>query len=271
MGSRNRETLKNFFRNGQLPCETHFADLIDSTLNLTDEGFSKTVENGQELSTPFGHDALLSFFRDQNPQLPMWSIRFGSASDQLLIQPGPAEGAAAEDPAEAAPAPLLCLDRNQRIGVGLEDPQAELDVAGTVRSAGRVGAYPQPARETLLADGAWHDLTEDLAGCQAFEVVAGVGQASTGRFVLMHALALCTYNPGAGLLGFLARRRGIRCTQAYYQRRCDRLQLRWLGTSGKNACYRLQIRTGCDFGPSVLIQATLTQLWSDPHMAQGVL
>ena len=82
---------------------------------------------------------------------------------------------------------------------------------------------------------------------------------------------MSTYNPGAGILAFLTRKRGIRCSHAYYHHRSDRLQLRWFGSSGKNACYRLQIRTGCDFGPGILIQAHVTQLWFDPHMAQGQL
>ena len=37
MSSKNRETLKNYFAEGQLPTEAHFADLIDSMLNMTDE------------------------------------------------------------------------------------------------------------------------------------------------------------------------------------------------------------------------------------------
>ena len=39
--------------------------------------------------------------------------------------------------------------------------------------------------------------------------------------------------------------------------------------SGRKAVYRLQIRTGCNFGDQVRIQAHVSQLWFDPHMALG--
>lgn len=287
MTSRNRESLKRYFREGALPDEDHFADLIDSMLNMSDEGFRKTVEHGFEVYSPLGHDALLSFFRDQDPERPAWRIELGGARDALLVQGrqlpedadaasnanggnggngggnGSGNGSGAQTPA------LLCLDQDRRIGIGTERPQTMLDVAGTVRSRGREGAYTREHPVVLRADGTWQDLTDDLEGCQAFEVVAGAGLRGKGRFGLVHAIAINTYNPTLGLFNFLNRKRGIRCTHGYYSRGCDRLELRWSGTSGRNARYRLQIRTGCDFGPDAVLQAQLTQLWSDAHMSGG--
>ena len=49
MAKQNRETLKRFFSAGKLPSEEHFADLIDSSLNVTDEGFSKSEDFGFEV------------------------------------------------------------------------------------------------------------------------------------------------------------------------------------------------------------------------------
>lgn len=265
MTSRNRETLKNYFREGQLPTEDHFADLIDSMLNMSDEGFRKSVEHGEEISAPIGYDALISFFRDQDPQSPLWSMGFTSGSNQLVFRNGPMvrEASSGQENQEA---PLLCLDAHQGLGILNAEPKAELDVAGTLRCHGRQGSKPLPPGAAIAADGAWHDITGDLHGCQAFEVVAGTGHRGTGRYGLLHAIALNTYNPTLGILDFLNRKRGIRCTHAYYSRRCDRLQLRWSGTSGRDATYRLQIRTGCDFGEGSTLRVQLTQLWSDPHM-----
>lgn len=285
MTSRNRESLKRYFREGALPDEDHFADLIDSMLNMSDEGFRKTVEHGFEVYSPLGHDALIGFFRDQDPERPAWQIELGGARDALLIRGRDApedadelgtaissanggDGGANGQPASQRPA-LLYLDQERRIGVGTEQPQTMLDVAGTVRSRGRQGAYTREHPVTLRADGSWQDLTDDLGGCQAFEIVAGAGMRGKGRFGLVHAVAINTYNPTLGLFNFLNRKRGIRCTHGFYSRRCDRLQLRWIGTSGRNASYRLQIRTGCDFGSDVRIQAQLTQLWTDAHMSGG--
>lgn len=284
MTSRNRESLKRYFREGALPDEDHFADLIDSMLNMSDEGFRKTVEHGFEVYASLGHDALISFFRDQDPERPAWRIELGGARDALLVQgraalqdadeagngkagDGTAHGVGATAGVQA-PA-LLCLEQDRRIGIGTERPQTMLDVAGTVRSRGRQGAFTREQAVPLRADGTWQDLTDDLDGCQMFEIVAGAGLRGKGRYGLMHAIAANTYNPTLGLLNFLNQKRGIRCTHGYYSRRCDRLQLRWIGTSGRNASYRLQIRTGCDFGPGVMIQAQLTELWADTHMSGG--
>ncbi|MFC4480506.1 MULTISPECIES: hypothetical protein [Cupriavidus] len=270
MTSRNRESLKRYFREGALPDEDHFADLIDSMLNMSDEGFRKTVERGFEVYSAAGHDALISFFRDHDPERAAWRFELGGARDALLVRgrAAPADGDMAAQAAEPDPA-LLCLDPAQRVGIGTAQPRTRLDVAGTVRSEGRQGAFTRAHPVPLRADGHWQDLTDDLEGCQAFEVVAGAGLRGKGRFGLVHAIAMNTYNPTLGLFDFLNRKRGIRSTHGYYSRRCDRLELRWAGTSGRNASYRLQIRTGCDFGPDVLIQAQITQLWTDPHMDGG--
>ncbi len=278
MPTRNRETLRHYFREGALPTQDHFADLVDSMLNMKDEGFRKTVEHGFEVYAPLGHDALISFFRDQSSGTALWEIGLSSAQDQLLIQSRESprdDDVAADVTADAAPsadgptAPLLCLDAHQRIGIATTAPQAQLDVAGTVRSSGRQGSLARRDDKPIPADGQWHDLTDDLEGCQAFEVVAGAGCRGAGRYGLVHAIAMNTYNPTLGLFDFLNRKRGIRCTHGYYSRRCDRLELRWSGSSGAGARYRLQIRTGCSFGANIRIQTQLTQLWFDPHMRRG--
>lgn len=270
MTSRSRESLKRYFREGALPNEDHFADLIDSMLNMSDEGFRKTVEHGFEVYSPQGHDALLSFFRDQEPESPAWRLELGGAQDPLLVRSRQQVGQQALlNEGQHAPPALLCLDQAGRIGIGTEAPQATLDVAGVLSSQGRRGAYRREVDSPLLANGEWQDLTDALEGCQAFEIMAGAGHRGQGRFGLLHATALNTYNPTLGLLNLFNRKRGIRCTHGFYSRRCDRLQLRWQGSSGRNASYKLQIRTGCDFGSGVRIQAQLTQLWFDPHMSES--
>ena len=265
MTIRNRESLRNYFSDGALPTQEHFADLVDSMLNMSDEGFRKSVERGFEISAASGYEALLSFFRDEDPDQPLWHIGFGGAQGQLLIR----TQKEAQDTQGKASVPLWCLDPAGRVGIGRNNPEAELDVDGVVRSSGRRGADARASAVPIRADGQWHDLTDDLVGCQAFEITAGVGHRGHGRFALLHAVAMNTYNPTLGIFDFLNRKRGIRGNHAFYARRCDRLQLRWKGTHGRDARYRLQIRTGCDYGQGVTIQANLTRLWFDPHMDQG--
>jgi hypothetical protein len=261
MTRRNRETLRNFFGDGALPTKDHFGDLVDSMLNMSDEGFRKSAQNGLEISTPGGHDALLSFYRDQSPQAALWSLRYGGERERLCFHSSPHDG-------DALP-PVLALDATAKVGINTATPRSTLDVGGVISSQGRHGSYPVVSEDALLADGEWHDLTDTLQGCQAFEVMAGTGHAGTGRYALLYAVALNTFNP-TGLLEFWSARKRIRCDHAYYSRRCDKLQLRWHGTSGKGAAYRLQIRSGCDYGSQVRIRCFLTRLWFDEAMRGAV-
>ncbi|MBV8659989.1 MAG: hypothetical protein JO142_19385 [Burkholderiales bacterium] len=270
MTSRSRESLKRYFREGALPTEDHFADLIDSMLNMSDEGFRKSVERGFEVYAPQGHDALISFFRDQEPESAAWQIALGGDHDQLQFLAHTSNHGLDADEGDGQPVPpVLSLDQGLRVGILTGAPQAELDVMGTVKSRGRQGGDPRRTAVSLLANGEWQDLTDDLEGCQMFEVVAGAGHQGEGRFGLCHAVAANTYNPTLGIFNVFNRKRGISYTHGFYSRRCDRLELRWAGSSGRNARYRLQIRTGCDFGKDLRIQAFLTQLWFDPHMEGG--
>jgi hypothetical protein len=261
MTIRNRETLRNYFGDGKLPTRYHFGDLIDSMLNMSDEGFRKSAENGVEISTPIGHDALMSFYRDQRPKSALWSVSYGGGQDMLHVQAGGASAARGRPP-------VLALDAQARVGVNNGAPKYTLDVGGVVASTGRRGTYQPMEAVPILANGEWQDITDTLSGCQGFEVMAGAGQPGEGRFALMHAIALNTYNPTAGWLDFFSRRKRITPHHAYYGRRCDKLQLRWEGSSGKNAAYRLRIKTGCDYGKdergkSALIKVLVTRLWFD--------
>lgn len=265
MTIRNRATLRNYFGDGKLPTTYHFGDLVDSMLNMSDEGFKKSPEYGIELTTPVGHHALMSFYRDQSPKSVVWSVGYSGENDLLHFHHGaPLSGL-------SAPEPVLALDK-VRVGINTAIPRHTLDVAGVMASQGRLGTHKGSLDMAApLADGNWHDISGSLSGCQAFEVVAGVGNKGSGRFSLLHAIAMNTYNPSSGWLDFLSRKKRIRTHTAHYGRRCDKLQLSWEGSSGDGAAYRLRIRTGCNFGKDaqnkdILIKVFVTKLWFDEDM-----
>lgn len=254
-----RKTLKAYFADGSLPTEQHFAQLIDSTLNMHDEGFLKTPLDGLKINSAVGAHSLITFYRTEQRQQGLWRVAFGGGSgDTLTLQPA-AQGAA------------LALDQAGRVAIGHVEPQHRLDVAGTVGARARVGTLPVPERAAVKADHRWHDITGDLSGCMALEVVASVGLAKTGRHAVMHAMALNAHQPGmGGVLGWLGerfpwidrlfnRRRRIRCQNAWFGDNCDRLQLQWVSSGPES--YRLQLRTRCEYPGAPQIQVHITQLW----------
>lgn len=255
----NRATLRNFFADGQRPNGKHFEQLIDSMLNMVDEGFSKTPQDGLKVASAVTHHALLSFYRS-NQQQRLWSMGFFEQGERLQFRN------------DLAGPPVLALDAGRdandnaesRVGINTDRPQHTLQVDGVVSMHGRVGGLPLPGEPR--ADGEWHDLTEELSGCHAFELMAGTGLEGSGRFALMHAVAMNAFNPAPSWSDLLWRRRRIREQHAWYARRCDRLQLRWTGSSGRHGRFRLQIRTRCVYGAEVPIQVRMTRLWFDPLM-----
>lgn len=256
MPIQNRSTLRGYFSEGALPTEDHFADLIDSALNMFDEGFDKTAEDGFKISLIGDHDRLISFFRNYSDAQAVWSISYDKDNDRLLFVKPTAKGEATA---------VVAFDPRGRLGINTREPQYELDVAGVVAAQGRIGANPNK-RKTVPADGEWHNITQPLSGCQAFEVMAGVGNKGTGKYALMQATALNTFNPKGPLFNFFRRKNRIRYNQAFYLSRGQKIKLRWFGSNDE---YYLQLRTNCNYGEAIRVRYYLTQLWFDPTMAES--
>jgi hypothetical protein len=247
MAKQNRKTLKEYFSSGKLPSEEDFHDLIDSMLNLLDEGFDKSADHGLQIAQIGRDGKLMSFYRNIDVLSPIWSIGLRPDSSDLLIgsQAGGVavtlhrpENAGAETPDGVAGMPSGA------------DERFEFEVAGTVVSHGRrgqKGVLPAPA------DGAWHDITPPLDGCHAFEVMAGVGKAKSGKYAILHAFALNAFNAKSH----------IAYHQAHYDSRCNRLELRW---NGGPHDYTLQLRSSSAYGAGIDVVYYLTRLWFDPFM-----
>ena len=274
MKRQSRETLRSYFREGGRPTEDQFSDLIESMLNINDEGFNKTKADGLRITSLGDSKALASFYHPNSADnRAEWAVGFGTGREQLVFR---RPSLADLGPENDRPPPVLALDAAGFIGVNVHSPREALDVAGTVRASGRMGDTVE-----VIANGRWQPLTGELRGCHAFEVVAGVGQRHTGRFALMHAIALNTFNP-IWWDAFFGRKRRIRATHAFYSHLADRVQLRWQPLSkdptrahGDGAVYRLMIRTRRDYmarerlggkllpSEEVHFRAHVTQLWFD--------
>ena len=253
MTKHNRKTLEAKFKNGSMPTETAFADLIDSSLNLIDDGFEKTIKDGLRIFQ-LGEGKLMSFYQKMETLSPIWfvgldkktaNLVFGNQFNANVLTLGRIDGDA--DDAQ-----------NKRTGVGINQahPRHELDVAGVVAAHGRVG---KKDRFAVPADGQWYDITEVLTGCQAFEVVAGVGgRDADGKYALMHAFALSTYRA----------KNHISYHQAHFGAKCNQLELRWqpVSTQSDSFEYILQLRTGASYGDNIWVRYHLTRLWEDIAM-----
>ena len=220
MPAKNRTTLKNYFKKGSLPSENQFKDLIDSMLNMRDDGFEKTAKQGFKVAQlPEGK--LISFYEDLPIKNPIWSVKIHPKRDDSKLS------FLNNDEKE-----ILTLTPDGNVGIKQNQPDFELDVAGTVASRGRIGSK---GAKTVHANGYWQDITDTLEGCHAFEIMAGVGKKNSGKYALLHAFALKTFDA----------RGKIVYHQAHYGSRCNRLKLRWKKGSGKQ--YTLQLKTRCRY------------------------
>lgn len=276
MTKEDRPTLKSFFRSGALPTEEEFSALIDSTVNIMDDGFSKTDADGMQLASKGGSLRIMSMYQGLGATKPSWVFDHGAKVDGALhIRPdegkdalaGPKDGdTSANGDAPLLSPPNLTLTRDGRMGVNRSAPDWRLDVGGIARMEGRTGTttHQIPA---VRANGIWQDITHELTGCHALEIMAGAaGPEGEGRYSLLHAIALNTFQPRNPILNWFFKRRSIKTQTAMYGRYADRLRLKWIDAKDNPLHYKLQICTNADFGKHQYIRYTITRLWFDTKM-----
>lgn len=269
MTKRNRKTLSAYFSDGQLPTQEAFGDLIDSVVNIVDDGFDKTPEEGMKVAQLDNRSKLVGFYDEITVKAPLWSIAFsvsgygGNAENNKNLNffygNNKATGLTLATAPEIAAGPEKSPEGKIRVGINKNDPEHELDIDGVVAADGRIGRM---GKSEIRADGKWHPVISGLDGCQAFEIMAGVGKPHSGRYALLHAYALSTFNSKKG---------NITYHQAHFSSRCDQIELRWVGGTHD---YSLEMRVRCSYEQSakeeIYVRYYLTQLWFDPFMTDCV-
>ncbi|MEM7085777.1 MAG: hypothetical protein AAF489_06315 [Bacteroidota bacterium] len=240
----NRETLKNYFKNGTRPSEENFGSLIDSMINKADDGISKNLDDGLILA-PEGENSnrTLSFFDKIGAEHPNWSMELiqGEGAGLGIVQPSGVE----DEPSQTR----MFFNKNGKVGVHTNEPQTDFEVDGVFGAKSKVGTYKLG---TIPADGKWHAILEKLDGVNGFEVVAQVSKNKAGKHALLHATALSTF-------GQFKNR--IRRTQAWYDWFWwNRLAIRWKGSQND---FRLELKTRSHYGDNIEIKYHITQLWGN--------
>ena len=246
MALKDRDTLKNLFKKGKLPSENSFGDIIDSTINKIDDGFSKSMKDGLMLSPVGKSKKVLSIFSKVTDKEAQWSVETedGAGDSKTETQ---LHFKTSEDEK------LLTLSDEGRVGIGNDAPVHELDVRGTTAMSARVGNRAEDA--LAPADGKWHTILSDLNYCNMFEVVARTGLVKTGNHAMVHALAMSSYGNSSAK---------IKHTYVRYSWwRPLRIKLRWTGDTYN---YKLQIKSTKNLGKNAMIKFHVTELWSDSNI-----
>lgn len=268
MTKRNRKTLSAYFADGQLPTQESFGDLIDSMVNIVDDGFDKNAADGMKVAQLNNSSKLISFYDEITVKAPVWSVAFsmsgygGGAENNKNLNffygNNKATGLTLASVAENEAGPEKVQEGKIRVGINKNNPGHEMDVDGVIAADGRIGREGKKGNE-VRADGNWHPIITGLDGCQAFEIMAGVGKPHSGRYALLHAFALNTFN---------SRKGNITYHQAHFASRCDQIDLRWVGGTHD---YSLEMRARCSYEQGskeeIYIRYYVTQLWFDPFMA----
>lgn len=227
----NRESLKNFFRKGQSPTETHFAYLIDSQVNKIDDGFAKSDEEGLKLAPAGSETTVMSIYKSSVENLPEWQVNIGR-------EPGRGrlcfDAVRPDQNGKLVRESKMVLSEMRGVGIGTSDPRTALEVNGTAGLHTRVGTYQVGEAD---ADGTWRPVLSQLSAPSAFEVVARVdGGSGRGKYAVTHAIALGTFGGGKNT---------IRQTRSYYGPFWNRIDLRW---KSEGNLYHLEIRTYQHYG-----------------------
>ncbi len=247
MALKDRDTLKTLFKKGNLPTENSFADIIDSSINKIDDGFSKSMDDGLMLAPIGKSKTVLSVFNKITDPEPNWSVDseegVGDSKDETQLH---FKSNATDDK-------LITLSDGLKVGVHNEAPRHTLDVKGTAAATARVG---NRAVESLVpADGKWHNVLEDLNYCSMFEIVARTGIIRTGKHAMVHAIAMSSYGNSNSR---------IRHTHARFSFwRPLRIKLRFTGNTYD---YNLQMKCTKNLGKDAMIKFYITELWNDENI-----
>ena len=226
MAQKNKETLKNYFKKGGFITEKEFIDLIDSSMNVIDDGISIKPEDGLKLNPTGIYSKLISFYKKKSQKNSNFSININhDKNDGLSIN-------------DENNVPIIMINKDNKVGIVTDNPKYDLHIDGKLGVNTRIGTYKNGS---VPANGEWHKIITDLDGINAFEIMSHVyGEKNSGNHCVSHAIALSTFggkysnqkikvlNANWGLFNFR-----------------NKIKLKW---SGDLHNYNLEIKTTKNWG-----------------------
>ena len=209
-------------------------------MNIVDDGFDKTTEKGLSLAPLDDEGHVISIFQKIEDEQQKWAVILEKSTGNLILK-------------KFDNKPAFSFSQNGYTGFGTSDPRYQVHTTEAVGLYGRAGTY---AAGQVPADGKWHNITEPMKGCFAFEVIAGSGKPGEGKYSLLVATAIQCFG---------SHRRVYRM-HSWYGIRCNKIKLRWNRQDDK--CL-LQIKTRCNYGPEIMISYNISSLWDNPRMTEN--
>ncbi len=214
-----------------------FEHLVDSALNIKDDGLGINPDNGLVLTSKGASKNLMSFYqRVSDRSSPLWNISLDSNENSRGLnfnQNGKS---------------LLFLQDDGHIGINTVTPNYELEVNGLISTKGILGSY---SKGYCTADAKWHTLEglRNLDGCVAFEIFAHVNDDKDRRYGLTYATMLMTHTKR----GHKNKMRTVEAGSKFlFGKFLNKIKFRWilddLNSEPGKPKYMVQLRTRSHYG-----------------------
>lgn len=128
-----RDDLKGYFNTGDIPTESQFADLIESTLNKVDDGIGKQSDGTLTVQVISTDDYKKVLYLARKGEDPTWTLSLSQPGAGALPDNGLGIGTVSAD---AITTRLFIDEETGHVGIGTTEPDDTFDVNGDIRVHG---------------------------------------------------------------------------------------------------------------------------------------
>lgn len=239
----NRESLRSFFSSGKFPSQGNFASLIESVINLEDDGIQRMDTDADKgIGIYSGSDnSLLSFYKSKDDSTPIWKFVTDDAGNLKIIAGGSADS-------------ILLLSANGSITVGSTSAEADLTILGKITAKSITvedditaesveatnlemavtGEVDGAAISTVPADKKWYKILGPLKPMEAFSLFASVDSSTKYKAIIYSTNFFLGSKKSSKIQKVNVQRKGWPCNRIYtkFKKVDDKFYL--MIRSGKN-------------------------------------